>query len=127
MAVEIAGLPLNQWIGWLCIVSGAFFAITGALGVIRLPDMFSRMHAAGMIDSLGAGLILIGLVFQSDEWIVIAKLLLILGFIFFTSPTTTFALARAALSGGIVPGPKHKSPKNPVLKDKTRETSPSNT
>ncbi len=128
MSVEIAGLPLNQWISWAFILGGTFFSVTGALGIIRLPDMFSRMHAAGMIDTLGVGLILVGLIFQSDEWIVIAKLVLILGFIFFTSPTATYALARAALSGGVTPGPKHvnSKPENPALKNKTGEASSSN-
>lgn len=88
-------------LGWAFIAGGAFFSLTGALGIIRFPDVYSRMHAAGMIDTLGMGLTLAGLMFQADEWIVVMKLALILGFVFFTSPTTTFALARAALSGGV--------------------------
>lgn len=92
-------------LSWAFIAGGAFFALTGALGIIRFPDVYSRMHAAGMIDTLGMGLILVGLMFQADEWIVVMKLALILGFVFFTSPTTTFALARAALDDGVPTGP----------------------
>jgi multicomponent Na+:H+ antiporter subunit G len=88
-------------LSWILMASGAFFALTGALGIIRFPDIFSRMHAAGMVDTLGIGLILVGLMFQSDERIVVVKLGLIILFIFFTSPTTTFALARAALDDGM--------------------------
>lgn len=96
-------------ISWALIAGGAFFALVGALGLLRLPDVFSRIHGAGMVDTLGIDLILIGLMFQADEWIVIVKLGLILGFVFFTSPTTTFALARAALDGGENPEPNKKS------------------
>ena len=89
-------------LSWVFIIGGAFFALTGAFGIIRFPDVFSRMHAAGMIDTLGIGLMLIGLMFQADDWIVVVKLGLVILFIFFTSPTTTFALARAALDDGMV-------------------------
>lgn len=98
-------LPLNDWITWLFILIGSFFAIVGALGIVRLPDIFSRMHGAGIVDTMGIMMILTGLMFQADTWIVVIKLALILVFIFFTSPTTTFALARAAIHGGVDPGP----------------------
>ncbi|HEY9163434.1 MAG TPA: monovalent cation/H(+) antiporter subunit G, partial [Magnetovibrio sp.] len=87
-------------LSWACIIGGAFFALVGAVGILRLPDVYSRMHAAGMIDTLGIGLILIGLMLQAPAWIVVMKLGLILAFVFFTSPTATYALARAALDGG---------------------------
>jgi len=103
----MADLGILDWISWALILSGAFFAMTGSFGMLRLPDVFSRMHAAGMVDTLGAWLILIGLMFQTDSWIVIVKLGLIIIFITFTSPTTTFALSRAAVLGGIGKGPKH--------------------
>lgn len=95
-------------VSWILIAAGAFFAITGAIGMLRLPDIFSRMHGAGMVDTLGMGLILIGLAFQADEWIVVVKLVLIVFFVMLTSPTTTYALARAAIDGGIDPGPHDK-------------------
>lgn len=95
---------------WACIVLGALVALTGALGMLRLPDVFSRMHAAGMIDTMGMALILIGLMFQADEWIVVVKLGLIVVFILLTSPTTTFALARAAIDAGVDPGPRDDLP-----------------
>lgn len=97
-------------ISWALIAGGSFFALVGALGILRLPDVFSRVHGAGLVDTLGIDLILIGLMFQADEWIVVVKLALILGFVFFTSPTTTFALVHAALDGGVNPGPTKKSP-----------------
>ena len=100
--------PIFDIVSWVLIVAGAFFAITGAIGMLRLPDVFSRMHGAGMVDTLGIALILAGLAFQADEWIVVVKLGLIVFLVLLTSPTTTFALARAAIDGGVDPGPHDK-------------------
>lgn len=90
-------------LSWACIAGGAFFALTGTLGIIRFPDVFTRMHGASVVDTMGIGLILVGLMFQSPNAITVIKLGLILVFIFFTSPTTCYALARATLSAGFMP------------------------
>jgi multicomponent Na+:H+ antiporter subunit G len=90
-------------ISWACIIVGAVFAVIGAVGILRLPDVFSRMHGAGIIDTLGAGLILVGLMFQAGFSLITVKLILIVVFVLYTSPTTTHALARAALNGGVNP------------------------
>lgn len=86
-------------ISWICILVGALFALIGGLGLHRFPDFFTRLHAAGITDTLGAGLILLGLMVQAGFTLVTVKLLLILGFLLFTSPTATHALAKAALHG----------------------------
>jgi len=104
LSMPLGPLPLADWISWMFIVTGAFFAVVGAFGIVRLPDIFSRMHGAGMVDTMGIMMILAGLMFQADDWIVVVKLGLISLFIFFTSPTITFALARAAIYGGVNPG-----------------------
>ena len=88
---------------WVLLLSGAFFLLTGALGMVRLPDVFTRMHAAGMADTMGAGLILAGLCVHSGVNLVTVRLLLVLAFVWFTSPIATHALAKAALSGGTRP------------------------
>jgi len=90
-------------VSWLFIVSGGVLCIIGGIGLIRLPDVFTRMHGAGIVDTLGAGLILLGLVFQAGFTLVTGKLLLILLFVFFTSPTASHAVARAALNDGMTP------------------------
>jgi len=128
--MPLGPLPLADWISWVCIVIGAFFAIVGALGIVRLPDVFSRMHGAGIIDTMGIMMILTGLMFQADDWIVVVKLTLILLFIFFTSPTTTFALARAAIYGGVNPGPTVEEldeARQAQNKKANKEADPSNT
>ena len=88
---------------WFCLIVGCIFSLIGAIGIIRLPDVYTRMHGGGIIDTLGIGLIFLGLVLQAPDWNTGVKLGLILIFIFFTSPTTTYALARAAIFGGIKP------------------------
>ncbi len=91
---------------WLLILSGAFFMVTGSLGMVRLPDVFTRMHAAGMVDTMGAGLTLAGLCVYSlhdGANLVAVRLVLVLAFLWFTSPIATHAVAKAALSGGTTP------------------------
>ena len=83
--------------------AGLFFVLAGTVGVIRLPDFYTRLHAAGMTDTLGAELILLGLIFQADGWQMIAKLLLVAFFLFVTSPTATHAVAHAAYRAGHKP------------------------
>ena len=89
-------------LSWSFIIGGGIFCLIGGLGIIRLPDMFARMHGASLIDTMGIGMILIGLIFQAGFTLITAKLILILVFIFFTSPTTTHALARAAINSGLI-------------------------
>ncbi len=90
-------------LSWLCLLGGGFFVLAGGIGVVRLPDVYTRAHAAGMTDTLGAGLILIGLMLQGGFTLITVKLILILVFIFFTSPTSTHALIHTAHASGIQP------------------------
>ena len=90
-------------LSWAFLLVGSFFAVVGGIGVIRMPDLFTRLHASGVTDTGGAGLILVGLMFQGGLSLVTIKLLLILGFLWFSSPVSTYALARAALTGGEEP------------------------
>ena len=90
-------------ISWMLLLAGSFFAVVGGIGVIRMPDLFTRLHAAGVTDTGGAGLILVGLMFQGGFSLVTVKLLMILSFLWFSSPVSTYALARAALTGGEEP------------------------
>ena len=88
---------------WALILFGSFSVIVGAFGVLRFPDVFTRMHAASITDTLGAGALIGGLILQAGLTLIAVKLFLILGFLFFTSPTSSFALAHAALSSGVQP------------------------
>lgn len=90
-------------IAWICLIAGGGFVLAGGIGLLRLPDFFTRLHAAGVTDTMGAGLILVGLMVEGGLSQTSIKLLLILFFMLFTSPTATHALAKAALHGGLVP------------------------
>jgi multicomponent Na+:H+ antiporter subunit G len=96
-------LSIPDIVSWIFLVLGAFFCMTGGLGLLRFPDFYSRLHGGGITDTLGAGLILIGLMFQGGWSMVTVKLIMILGFLLLTSPTSTHALSKAALSSGLEP------------------------
>lgn len=92
-----------ELLSWGCLVAGGFFCVVGGIGLIRMPDFYTRMHAASVIETLGAGLILLGLMIQAGLTLVTAKLLMIGLLIFFTSPAATHALAKAALFRSVQP------------------------
>ena len=85
------------------ILDGSLSIIVGLLGVYRMPDFFTRLHAASIIDTLGAMLILFGLIMHHGISIVSVKLFLILVFILITTPTAAHALAKSALHGNLKP------------------------
>jgi len=98
----------------LFIVAGLFFFFVGVLGILRLPDFFSRLHAAGKCDSLAAELVIVGVAlyvlqdFTLGNVLVSLKILMIALFIFIASPTATHALTKAALFAGVEPWQKGK-------------------
>jgi multicomponent Na+:H+ antiporter subunit G len=93
------------WISALCIGMGVFLGITGAVGIFRLPNFFTRLHAASVTDSGCAFLILFGLMLQSGLSIPTVKLCFILVFLLISSPTASHALAKTALDCGAEPTP----------------------
>ena len=97
-----------QIISIISFVGGVFFILTGSIGLIRLPDVFSRIHAAGMIDTAGSAFIILGMCLQSGFSLVTAKLIFIGIFIFFTSPITGHVTANLARKKGVNPVGKTK-------------------
>lgn len=87
----------------LFVLAGGFFLVVGGLGLVRLPDLFTRMHAAGVGDTLGVALFVLGFMFLVDFGSVTLKLGLVLLFLLLTGPVGTHALAKAALHGGVRP------------------------
>ena len=94
---------LVEAVSWICLVTGSLFAVIGGGGLIRLPDFYARMHGAGITDTMGAGLVLIGLMFQGGLTLVTVKLVMILFLLLITSPTSSHALAKSALNHGLEP------------------------
>ena len=85
------------------ILLGVLALLIGALGLLRLPDVYCRTHAVGMIDTAGASFIILGLAIHEGVSLVTVKLLFIGIFLFFTSPIATHAVAQVAHKSGVVP------------------------
>lgn len=96
-------IVILDFASWISLVLGSFFCVVGGIGLIRMPDFYTRVHAASVTETLGAGLILLGLLLQAGFTQVGAKLLMIGLLIFFVSPTATHALARAGMVRGLRP------------------------
>jgi len=91
------------------IVAGLFFMIVSAVGVIRLPDVFSRSHAVSLTDSLGAFLMLVGLAFHEGLGTNMLKILVVLALLYILNPVIAHATVRAALRSGLKPWQKENS------------------
>ena len=85
---------------WILLTVGGTFVFLGGIGALRMPDLYTRMHAASVTDSAGAILILGGIILQAGFSLAAIKLAAILLFLLFTSPTASNALASAALLAG---------------------------
>jgi multicomponent Na+:H+ antiporter subunit G len=95
IAIEIAS--------WMFILLGSFFTVVGAIGLVRMPDVFTRMHAGSVIDTLGVGFLVLGMCLQAGPSLVTLKLLFLLALFFFSGPVVTHALAQACLHEGVLP------------------------
>ncbi|KAF0281218.1 monovalent cation/H(+) antiporter subunit G [Spiribacter roseus] len=95
--------PLITLISAGMLLTGGAFAVIGGIGVVRFPDIYTRLHAGGVTDTIVPLLIVGGLVLQSGWHQLSFKLLLILLFLLFTTPTASHATARAAMAAGIEP------------------------
>lgn len=94
-------------ISWLLIATGCVFIVSGGIGLLRMPDLYTRLHAASVTDTGGAIFIVLGLLLQAlfvfDNLMAGIKVVLVLFFTLFTSPTASHALAKTALLSGHVP------------------------
>lgn len=94
---------LINTLSWIFLVTGGFLGITGALGLFRFPDFYTRMHAASITDTLCTTLIVLGLALQSGMDIVVLKFLLLLFILAYTGPTAAHVLAKSARQNGLKP------------------------
>lgn len=86
----------------ICLLLGGLFTLTGAIGLLRLPDFYTRLHAASVTESLAAPLLIIGVMLNTGFTLDSAKLVLIILIMVVANPTVTHALCRAAAHGGNV-------------------------
>ncbi|MHB8090818.1 MAG: monovalent cation/H(+) antiporter subunit G [Syntrophales bacterium] len=94
---------IGNIVGIAAVIAGAFFMLVGSVGLIRLPDFYTRNHATGKSDTLGIMLVIFGMILIEGLTLNSAKLLFILIFVFLTNPAGTHALANAAIQSGLKP------------------------
>jgi multicomponent Na+:H+ antiporter subunit G len=97
---------IRPWASGLFIGVGCFIIVVAAIGLVRFPDFYSRMHPAGKADTLGQALVFLGMILYEGFTFVSLKLLLIIMFIFIANPTATHAIAKAAYIAGVKPWQK---------------------
>jgi multicomponent Na+:H+ antiporter subunit G len=90
-------------LSWILFIAGGILVFAGALGLVRFPDFYTRLHAAGVTDTFGADLVLLAMALQADDLITALKLLFIFVFLILTSPVSTHAAAHAAWVTGLPP------------------------
>ena len=99
-------MSLSEWVSMGLVVAGTFFFIAGTVGLLRFPDVFTRLHALTKADNLGLGLVVAGLAVRAGSWAVVLKLLLIWILVLLASATACYLVAQSALSLGIQPWKK---------------------
>ncbi|SDX03317.1 monovalent cation/H(+) antiporter subunit G [Nitrosomonas communis] len=85
------------------LVVGAIFFLAGTIGLLRFPDVYTRLQALAKVDNLGLGFTSIGLLFQAPELIIAMKIILIWLLTLFASSTISFLIARRAMKRGVIP------------------------
>lgn len=88
---------------WILLSLGGAFVLIGGIGVLRMPDLYTRIHASSLTDTMGAIMVILGVMLQAGLTLAAVKLAMILLFLLITSPTATNALASAALLAGVKP------------------------
>lgn len=97
-------------ISWLLLAAGGFFVLVGGVGVLRMPDLYTRLHAASVTETLGTILVMLGLMVYTGWTLATFKLFAILLFLLFTAPVASYALANTALIAGVKPKLPEKEP-----------------
>lgn len=99
-------------LSWFLLGAGGIFVLVGGIGTLRLPDFYTRLHAASLTETMATILILTGMILQAGLTLATLKLLTIMAFLLLTAPTASYALANAALQAG-------NKPNTPPQEDQT--------
>ena len=92
-----------QYLSGLLMLIGALFGLLAAVGILRLPDLYTRMHAASKAGTMGSGLMLLAIAFVAFDGAVILRALVGLTFLLLTGPVSAHLLAKAAFFAGYKP------------------------
>tara|TARA_R110002110_G_scaffold70292_2_gene188764 strand:- start:129 stop:479 length:351 start_codon:yes stop_codon:yes gene_type:complete len=109
-----------EWLGSALLIVGAASVLIGGIGVMRMPDLYSRMHASSLTDTMATLALFSGMILHSGFTLATAKLLAIMVFLLLTGPTATYALANAAYTSGLKP-PESDPIANPPNHDDVSE------
>lgn len=96
-------MTIPDILGLVCIAAGMPFFLSGTVGMLRFPDIFTRLHALTKADNVGLGLLILGLCLQADDWFTVCKLVLIWVLVLIASSASCHLVARRALQKGIRP------------------------
>lgn len=96
-------MSATDWLSAGFVSAGAVFFVAGTIGLLRFPDVYSRLHALGKADNLGLGLLVIGLAISADRLLDVVHLVLIWLLVLVSSATTSHLIARNALKRGVSP------------------------
>lgn len=96
-------MTLIDLITLLLLISGGIFFLAGTLGLLRFPDVYTRLHALTKADNVGMGLVVAALILQADSWMIAGKLLLIWLLVLVASSVACHLVARTARSRGVKP------------------------
>ena len=120
--MTMTDINIQDIIAYIVIGLGVFFTLTGSVGMLRFKDFFSRLHPAGITDSAGVPLVLLGLMIKAGFTLLSLKLLILMFLVIITSPTACHALAKAAFYVGNKDLPNENSIKMKKLKTKSSKT-----
>ncbi len=96
-------MRLIDYVAFALLGIGAFFFIAGSLGVLRFPDVYTRLHAVTKADNLGLGFVILGLSLWADSWVIVAKMFAIWGLVIVAGATAGHLVAEAARTSKVVP------------------------
>jgi multicomponent Na+:H+ antiporter subunit G len=96
-------MSISDWISGASLIVGGLFFFAGTMGLLRFPDVYTRLHALTKSDNLGLGLIVFGLAWQVESWLAVVRLFLVWGLVMMAGMTCCHLVARTALEAGIVP------------------------
>lgn len=97
-----------KWLAYACFIGSLATFGMGTLGLYRFPDAYSRIHAVGLGDAMGVGLMGFGLFLLTPNWILRLKLIIIIFLFWIINPTMTHMVAKAAVIHGVQPAKKTK-------------------
>ncbi|NJM06336.1 monovalent cation/H(+) antiporter subunit G [Candidatus Gracilibacteria bacterium] len=94
-------MTIVEFITVVVIALGVFFMLLTSIGIVRLPDLYTRVHAAGKASTLGIAGVLLGVAIYSADWTITIKMIALIGFFLFTNPVAAHMLDRAAYLTGV--------------------------